>query len=34
MINFVLSENSPFLNEGQNVLIGVGKEYGNLLFDS
>lgn len=32
MINFILSENSPFLNEGQNVLIEeFGKEYGNYF---
>lgn len=32
MVNFVLSENSPFLNEGQNVLIEeFGKEYGNYF---
>ncbi len=32
MIDFVLSENSPFLNEGKNLLIEeFGKEYGNYF---
>ena len=32
MINFILSENSPFLNEGKNLLIEeFGKEYGNYF---
>lgn len=32
MIDFILSENSPFLNEGKNLLIEeFGKEYGNYF---
>lgn len=32
MVDFILSENSPFLNEGHNVLIEeFGKEYGNYF---
>ncbi|MCE5294294.1 MAG: ATP-binding protein [Chlamydiales bacterium] len=32
MVNFILSENSPFLNEGKNLLIEeFGKDYGNYF---
>ena len=32
MLDFILSENSPFLNEGKNILIEeFGKDYGNYF---